>query len=375
MAGKKKFPNGTFQYVFKRAGVLDKPIYLTFDDEAQGDAYAKKLDALLARGIVPTEYRETSRMVTIQHLVREYTRDAHPSAKDEQQLTATVKTKGDTVLASINAAWVDNWVNELKRERKLAPGTINAKVGALARCTDWGIRKGHLVMPDHPFRTLPEGYAQYTKLDAALAGVTREDIERDRRLEPGEWEKIIAVIDGGVLARKQRPLVLEHKAALRLLALMAVESAMRLREMYTLTIDQVDLERRTFFLEKTKNGDKRQVPMSKLCHAEVKAYMETRDAAACNFADALLPWWDGTHDRRALGKLSDYLSKLFAGIFKQAECEDLKLHDLRHEATSRLFERTTMSETQIMKVTGHKSQRMLMRYANLRGSDLADRMW
>jgi hypothetical protein len=28
-----------------------------------------------------------------------------------------------------------------------------------------------------------------------------------------------------------------------------------------------------------------------------------------------------------------------------------------------------------MKITGHKSHRMLMRYANLRGSDLADRLW
>ncbi len=37
---------------------------------------------------------------------------------------------------------------------------------------------------------------------------------------------------------------------------MALESAMRLREMYTLTWDQVDFTQRTIFLEKTKNGDK-----------------------------------------------------------------------------------------------------------------------
>lgn len=375
MAGKKQFPNGTWQYVFKRAGVLDKPLYLTFDNEAQGDAYAKKLDALLARGIVPTEFRETSRIVTIEHLVREYSRDAHPSDKDAQQLTAAVKTKGKTLLSSINAAWVDHWVNELKREGKLAPATIRAKVGALARCTDWGIRKGHLVMPDHPFRTLPDGYAQYTKLDAALAGKVREDLERDRRLERGEWEKIMAVIEAGVLARKQRPLVLEHKAALRLLAIVAVESAMRLRETYTLTLDQVDLAQRTFFLDRTKNGDRRQVPMSSLCHAEVGAYMKTHDPGAGAHAGALFPWWDGTHDKRGLMRLSDYLSKLFAGIFEQAGCVDLRYHDLRHEATSRLFERTTLSDMQISRITGHRSLTMLRRYANLRGSDLSARMW
>lgn len=36
------------------------------------------------------------------------------------------------------------------------------------------------------------------------------DVERDRRLEPGEYERILAVIDAGVLPRKQRPRVIEH---------------------------------------------------------------------------------------------------------------------------------------------------------------------
>ncbi|MGI9132666.1 MAG: tyrosine-type recombinase/integrase, partial [Rhodoferax sp.] len=85
--------------------------------------------------------------------------------------------------------------------------------------------------------------------------------------------------------------------------------------------------------------------------------------------------WSGTHDKRELVQLSDELSKLYAGIFEAAGCTGLRFHDLRHEATSRLFEKTTLSEAQIMKITGHKSHRMMMRYANLRGSDLADRLW
>jgi hypothetical protein len=35
---------------------------------------------------------------------------------------------------------------------------------------------------------------------------------------------------------------------------------MRLREMFTLEKRQVDLPKRTIFLEKTKNGDRQQVP-------------------------------------------------------------------------------------------------------------------
>lgn len=376
MASKRERPNG-WEYVVKRAGLLDKPIYLTFASEAEGDAYVDRLEKLLDRGIVPAEHRTKSDVTTIAELVTEYCRDAHPSAKDVSALNTVVESKGETTLISLNAAWVDAWVTDLKRVDCIAPATIRAKIGALARCTDWGMRKQYLLMPDHPFRTLPDGYAQYTELDSKLAGVTREDIERDRRLEPGqdgqkdEHDRILAVIEGGVLARKLRPYSLPNPRALRCLYILALESAMRLREMYTLTMDQVQINRLTVFLDKTKNGDKRQVPLSSVAVAELRSYMEVRDKTD----NRLFPWWDGDTSEKGLRRMTDYLSKIYIGIFEQAGCVDLKFHDLRHEATSRLFERTQLSETQIMRVTGHKSQRMLLRYANLRGSDLAAQLW
>lgn len=374
MAGKKQFPNGTWQYVFKKKGVLDKPLYLTFATEAEGDEYAHRLEALLARGIVPGEHQRTERIKTIGELVREYERDAHPSAKDRGALKTIVPALGHLPLTEINAAWADNWIQGMKRIDKVAPTTIQSKVGALARCTDWGMRKGFLTMPDHALRALPNGYAQYTKADAAVAGIARRDNERDRRLESGEWEKILGVIAAGVLPRTQRPLVLEgrrDKATLKCIAVLAVESAMRMREMFTLRWSQVDLAKRTIFLDKTKNGDKRQVPLSSVAISELEAFRPA-DAGP---QDIVLPFWSGEDSARALDSTSDFLSKLFMDIFEQAGAKELRFHDLRHEATSRLFERTALSETQIMKITGHKSHRMLMRYANLRGSTLADALW
>ena len=374
MAGKKQFPNGTWQYVFKKKGVLAKPIYLTFATEAEGDEYAKRLEALLARGIVPSEHQITDKVLTIAELVREYLRDAHPSLKDHGSLNTIVPVCGHLPLTEITAPWVDAWIQTMKRVDRVAPTTIQAKVGALARCTDWGMRKGFLTMPDHALRSLPNGYAQYTKADAVAAGGERQDVERDRRLESGEWEKILGVIAAGVLPRTQRPLVLEgrrDKAALKCIAVLAVESAMRMREMYTLTWGQVDFERKTVFLEKTKNGSKRQVPLSSVALTELTDFKPSAALAE----DLVFPFWDGRDSVSVLRATTDYLSKLFVEIFELAGAQDLLFHDLRHEATSRLFERTKLTDTQIMKITGHKSQRMLMRYANLRGSTLADALW
>lgn len=377
MAGKRVRSNGSIEYVFKRKGVLGKPLYFTFDadKEAEGDAYAKRLDALLDQGYLPPELQEAPRVSTIDDLITQYQRDAHPSKKDREQLANISKTKGVTLVADVNAKWVDDWISELKRVHKVAPATITAKVGAFARACDWGMRKGYVTMPDHPLRTLPAGYAQYTKTDEALAGVKREDVERDRRVEAGEDERVFAVLAAGVLPRAQRPLKLPDPRALRCLFVLGVESAMRLREMYTLTLDQVVLPQRTAFLEKTKNGSKRQVPLSTVAVAELKEYLKVRSIPGEHPQDLLFPWWNGDDGERELDATSNFLSRLWLSIFEIAECEGLQFHDTRHEATSRLYERTQLTDHQIMKITGHKSIKMLLRYANLRGSDLAARMW
>lgn len=365
MASKRK-RGDVWEYTVKRAGVLPKPIYLTFATEAEGDAYCRNLEALLDKGIIPADHQPVASVRTISHLVRAYELDAHPSQKDRSAFGPLLEQHGAVPLGAINAAWVDAWIASMKRVEVLAPATIRARVGALARCADWGVRKGHLVLPDNPLRTLPDGYAQYTQADKAVTQGGRVDVERDRRLEPGELDRLLAVIDAGTLPRKQRPYAIPHPAALKLLVILGVETAMRLREMYTLTSDQVDLPQRTVFLDKTKNGDKRQVPLSSVARAALQDHLP-------GAGKMVFPWWDG--QPATLVATSDFLSKLFASVAEAAGCVDLKFHDLRHTAVCHLYERTTLSDLQISKITGHRSLAMLRRYANLRGSDLSSALW
>jgi len=48
----------------------------------------------------------------------------------------------------------------------------------------------------------------------------------------------------------------------------------------------------------------------------------------------------------------------------------LRFHDLRHEATSHLFEKG-LNPMQVTAITGHKILQMLKRYTHLRAEDLA----
>jgi len=362
----KRLRTGKWEYVIKRAGVLEKPLYLTFDSEAEGDAYCARVESWLDRGIVPDELRGGARITHLAGLVDLYLRKTTATKKDQEVLASLAGSMDGVPLTSLNVRWVDHLVSRMKHEQKLAPATIRAKIGALARCTDWGVRQGLLTLPDHPFRTLPEGYASYTDEDTALAGERVEDQERDRRLQAGESEAILKVIRSGVLRRKFRPLRLEDPQALGDLFTLALETAMRLSEIYTLGKDQVMPEKRTVFLTKTKNGDKRQVPTSSVATEIIQRRVQTGEGSE------IFPWWEPGGNRKVV---SNYLSRLFSSIFAEAGCPDLRFHDLRHEATSRFFERTSLSGEEIMKITGHRDHRMFMRYLNLRGSDLANQLW
>ena len=54
----------------------------------------------------------------------------------------------------------------------------------------------------------------------------------------------------------------------------------------------------------------------------------------------------------------------------RAGIKDLHFHDLRHEATSRFFEKG-LNVMEVGAITGHKDLRMLQRYTHLRAEDLA----
>jgi integrase len=89
------------------------------------------------------------------------------------------------------------------------------------------------------------------------------------------------------------------------------------------------------------------------------------------------------------GIRADGISQAFVRVVKraragyEAECavagkdadsrmlRDLRFHDLRHEATSRLFERG-LNPMQVAAITGHKTLQMLKRYTHLRAEDLVD---
>ena len=66
-------------------------------------------------------------------------------------------------------------------------------------------------------------------------------------------------------------------------------------------------------------------------------------------------------------------NKIWSGIKRDLGMEDLRFHDLRHEAVSRLVE-GGLSDQEVASISGHKSMQMLRRYTHLRAEDLVKKL-
>ena len=345
MATIRKRPSGTFEIIIRRK-ILPKPISVTAESEVQAKALAERLETQLDLGIIPEDFLtlQPKSFWNVSSWTEEYEKSGKPSVSDRPLLQIVRSDLKTLALKDINAVSLSAWINTLK-DRKLTPGSIKKRVGALGRSLDLAVHREILTL--NPIRNLPRNYAAYTEAD----GVSVTDQARDRRLEPGEEARLDAQ--------------LTDNPDLYLLFHLALETAMRLRELFTLTCDQIDLPRRTLFLDKTKNGDKRQVPLSSAAFNLLDGRIQALESHAL-----LFPYYHGRLDQT-----TRRVSYYWKYLTQKAGIKNLHFHDLRHEAVCRLYERNQLSDLEIATISGHRDPRMLKRYANLRGSHLAQKLW
>ena len=73
------------------------------------------------------------------------------------------------------------------------------------------------------------------------------------------------------------------------------------------------------------------------------------------------------------GLTTEAIKRAFMRACDRARLVDVHFHDLRHEATSRLFEKG-LNPMEVASITGHKTLQMLKRYTHLNAGDLAAKL-
>jgi integrase len=370
--------SGRFQLRVKHK-LLPKAYFDTFDTEAEARAYGVQLDSLLDRGIIPAELNTAEKRTDnppLSKIITAYLADSTLAPSDRPTIALVKQAEGDVKVLAITASWADAWVSKLKVDNHLAPSTIKKRVESLARCLDWYWR-GKGVSRQNPLREMPKGYALPTATESkALKDAGKDekrDVQRDRRLDDAEIARIRDALAGKKSKDRERPL--PQDKAFAMLFELILATGLRLSEAYSLRTDQIDLTGWVINVAGSKGHrgaiKPRTVPMRPELRPLTKAWCRGR-------VGLLFPFWDGTPEDKT--KCTVRLSARFRTLFAYAGVEDCTEHDLRHEATCQWVTMRrpdghwTFSEIEVCKILGWKDTRMMLRYASLRGSDLASRM-
>ena len=133
----------------------------------------------------------------------------------------------------------------------------------------------------------------------------------------------------------------------------AIYTGMRMGEILALTWAGVDLFRRTVTVFRSKNGERRTIPVNTtvldLLKGKYAAHLGTIDIVF--HSDSHTPL-DGSNIRRALTTALD-----------SAKIQDLHFHDLRHTFATRMVQ-AGIDLYKVQRLLGHKSPIMTQRYAH-----------
>lgn len=142
--------------------------------------------------------------------------------------------------------------------------------------------------------------------------------------------------------------------------LFALATGMRRSEVLALRWKDINLQHNTAFLEMTKNGESRTVP---LCPKALGALKLLSDIIGD----------DKDNESFVFPISANGLRLAWTRVIKRAGVDDLRFHDLRHEAISHFFE-LGLSVPEVSLVSGHKDPRMLARYTHLRACEVAAKL-
>ena len=296
----------------------------TFDTKAEAETWAATVESEIGRGVFVS--RKEAESTNLSDALDRYEREISSGKKGhrrEKTRIAVWKTHplSKRFLSSIRGSDMASY-RDKRIKAGYASNTIRLELAIISHLFEIARKEWGMEGLTNPVKSI--------RMPSPPSG-------RDRRLQLGELKKLLESLSD------------EMSQIVRF----ALETAMRRGEIAGMTWDMVDLKKRTVTLPDTKNGQKKIVSLS------MEAVRILKDRVSTRRIDPEV-WNVGL----------DAISQNFAKACQEAGISGLHFHDLRHEATSRLFE-LGLDATKVKNITGHKTYSMLARYTHLKAEDIA----
>lgn len=341
MATIRKTSKGHYHAQVRRRGWPQ--VTKTFRTKRDASDWALSIEDEMRRGVYIA--RQPAERLTVAAALDRYLEQVTPNKKASTQASDQKHAKIlRTTLGAYSLAAITPAVAAKFRDDVLAAGlsrtTARLRLALLSHLFTVAIQEWQIGLPANPLRAIKP---------------PRPDAARDRRLSPEEESRLLAEADA------QTNPMLSHMIRF------ALATAMRGGEIRSLRASDVDLSARIALLRDTKNNESRTVPLSRTAiDAILGALAHPNRPSNCD------PVFFGEPGRDGIIRGYEY-APAWERVRRRANLADLRFHDLRHEATSRLIE-SGLSDQEVAAITGHKSMQMLRRYTHLRSADLVARL-
>lgn len=332
----------------------------TFDRKADAQQWALKTESEMRAG----RYIDTqaSSSVLLGELFARYRKQVSPQHKgaepESYRLAAWERRHPlrDIALADLRSSDIAAWLEQ--RALTVKEDTVRRERGLLQQVIEHARNEWGYTLPENPVAR------------ARRPKRGNSSNARTRRLLPGEEERILEACRP--TPQRGRYNVPTRNAYLEAVVIVALETGMRQGEIVKLTWSTIDQDTRVATILDSKNGESRSVPLSPRVMRTLATIPRTGKGKVFPFGgETIKKAWKRACKRARANYEFDCAA---SGITPDPQMfHDLRFHDLRHEATSRLFEQGfTMME--VSSITGHKDLRMLKRYTHMNAAALAERM-
>lgn len=266
------------------------------------------------------------------------------SERASRSINAITRLAGDAMLGELDRDWVKAY---LKRARKTITrsgtpykwSSLVDHMNIISATMRWRAEELRAAGGRLPFYTSKDLPADW-------------DVCRERRLDLSEEKAILRRFMANPQKRRRQQWIRFFRLALN--------TAARMQELHLAEWSEFNLESRfwTIPAAHTKKKKTRIVPLNKAAMRALRAMLLIRDPNSPKVFHAM----GDTHS----------VSGCFYHLTMKLGLDDLRFHDLRHEAITRMvLEEKQFTVFEIMKIVGHSSLIMLERYSNLRGEELS----
>jgi len=332
-----KLPSGKWRVQVRKAGIYRGA---TFPTKTEAKAWAEAIQHH-ATYVAAVGYAQPPKGATLRDLIKKYIEmSVAPYGKTKRAtLNMLVKRIGSVQLVSLSATVLRDFIDE--RVAEGAGGvTIAADLSYLSAVLKWGRYARRLNLPDR--------LAIEARDSLKHMGLNTRSFERSREPTDSELTALNEYWQSNPRQKINMPMLVRF----------ALATGMRLGEMASIRVEDVNIDKRTVLIRDRKH------PTKKYGNNEIVPLFED----AWNI---IAPCVEGRSNGSVFNVRAASISTAFTRACKALEIEDLRFHDLRHRATADFF-RKGLRIPHVAVMTGHKTWAMLKRYTALNADDVHD---